>query len=172
MNEVSELTEEILPRFYLSSCVITIWALFELSVSTLTDYLGKREGARLLLSDIRGRSLRDRVKKYFEAVLKIECPIQDSDWNKLTDLQEFRNCLAHSNGRLLNDVPNRNDKIMTLVNRTSEVDLKRGVLSFNQEYVLQALSLVREALAAIDSIIAERCEWPQIIYPISIDTTE
>jgi hypothetical protein len=140
------LGEEVLPRFYRGPFLITLWAVFELAITEVADYLAEKKGASLKLSDIKGRDQREQWTKYYTHVIEYPLQFEEITWQRFKELRQIRNVLAHSNGRL-DDKTRR--KIEPWCIENSGLLLHYDLLHISAEYVREAEMLVTTTLTSL-----------------------
>lgn len=99
-QEEEALVDEVMPRFSRGPFLISLWAVFESGMNEIADYIAKAKGLRLRVADLDKRTGLGRWKKYFSAVADFELGIEEAAWQRLVELYDVRNLLAHANGRL------------------------------------------------------------------------
>jgi hypothetical protein len=143
------LGEEVLPRFYRGPFLISLWAVFELAITEVAEYLAEKKGASLKLCDIKGRDQRDQWTKYYSYVAEYPLKFEEITWQRIEELRQIRNVLAHSNGRL----DRLGDKARNKIEQWCAED--RGLLShydllhISAEYVREAELLVSATLTSL-----------------------
>jgi hypothetical protein len=105
------LAEEEIPRIIRLPLVISIYTIYENSVTQLLTYAKKRENKSETLKGIKGKSMSSRFNKYLTHVLNYDFQISNDLTLKISELNKVRNCIAHANGNLS---ALENDKIQEL----------------------------------------------------------
>jgi hypothetical protein len=126
LHRVKSLTEDLVPLFFHGAFVIALWAAFECAIIELADYARKKEGARLVLSDLREPNTRRRLELYLESVMRCKLTITSTLSEQIENLQLIRNCLAHANGDLTQQRDDRRKKIESLAAGSSGVSIRNG----------------------------------------------
>lgn len=99
-QHIYTIAEEDIPKLIRLPLVVSIYTLFENSITQLLSYAQSKEAKGLSLKDINGRSLASTFNKYMEHVLGFDFKISDSAMNELSKINKIRNCIAHANGNL------------------------------------------------------------------------
>src|SRR5271169_130595 len=96
-QEFYDLTENVLPRFFRGTIIVTVWAIFEAGVIDVAKQLKSEQNKTLDIDDLKGDFL-ERAKKYFRHILNL--PLNDSskEWQHIKMLLVLRNAIAHCNG--------------------------------------------------------------------------
>jgi hypothetical protein len=141
--------EVVLPRFYRGSFLITLWAVFESGVIEIADYLAEERKSPLTLRDLRGRDQKEQWTKYFIHIVKYSLGFSNDQWEKLEELRQIRNVLAHSNGRLDLLEENIRRKIERWCTEKNGLISHHDLLHISAEYVCTAHILVTESLTSL-----------------------
>lgn len=160
LREIDEAADAQIPRFFRIGAVVSIWGLFESFVTDFAVYVGKKEKAGLSFKDIRSDNLRTQIEKYFEEVLRIPVPWTPEERERLGQLQNLRNVLAHRNGRLMDLPPESEEKIKKLVARMAGVTTNESVVVVSPEYVREAAVLVVECVDRFSQQLANKYVRP------------
>jgi hypothetical protein len=94
------IAEEEIPRLIRLPLVVSIYTLFENSMTQLLSYAQSKEAKGLSLKDINGRSPASTFNKYMEHVLGFDFKISNRSMDELSKINKIRNCIAHANGNL------------------------------------------------------------------------
>lgn len=151
MQEVSELVDGVVPRFYRGPFLVALWSIFESGMEEISRYVSEKRGAGLRLRDIYGRTPEDKWRKYFEYVLDYDLRIDESSWKRLEELRALRNALAHSNGRvgLLKD--DLSNKIKRWAEENRGIYIHLDFVTVSQKYAKEANDLVQNLLTDLIS---------------------
>ena len=98
-QELNNLIYELLPRFFRSPFLVTLYAIAESAIIEVADYLQNQKNKSLSIKDIRGDNFIDQTKKYFDHVLEFKLFSDASIIDRLEMLRILRNAVAHGNGR-------------------------------------------------------------------------
>jgi hypothetical protein len=147
MNQESyELIEVTLPKYFLGSTLVTIWAIFESGISEIAAEIKSRKNLGIGLSDINGDVI-DRVNKYFNHILDLPIETRSKAWQQLRMLYVLRNAIAHANGRLEN-VKSRDDikKIENWAKSDIGIQTVSGNILFTTDFVKKTHSIIFDFL--------------------------
>jgi len=148
-EEVDNLVEEILPRFFRGPYLIALCALFESGVIELADYLAEEKQLSLKLSDIQARKPLKRWDKYYTHVARFPLGFDDSTWERLEELRVVRNVLAHSNGRLDLAEESARRKVKKWCKENRGLYVHFDLLIVSAEYTRAAQVLVIDTLSIL-----------------------
>lgn len=126
LAEIDEIADSQIPRFFRIGALIPIWGLFESFLTDFAFYVGRREKAGIGFRDIKANNFRSQIEKYFEGVLRIQLPWSPRERERLGQLQELRNFIAHRNGRLMDLPPEKEKEIRALVSKISNVAISEA----------------------------------------------
>lgn len=98
------LIDEIMPRFSRGPYLVALWALFESGMDEIAEYIGNAKHLELKLNDLQKRDKIWQWKKYF-SFAAFPLYIEQEQWQRLDEIREIRNLLAHANGRLDESTP-------------------------------------------------------------------
>lgn len=141
--------EVVLPRVFRNPFLVSLFSVYETSVTEVARLLQERQGKGIALDDIRGGFLK-RAKKYYRDVLQFDLSRDNERWKHLVMLLHLRNVVAHTNGRL--DVGNDREKLLQI----------EGV-GDKQDFMVVSESVLREKFAAVqaelEDLVARYKEW-------------
>jgi len=160
LSEIDEAADAEIPRFFRIGAVVSIWGLFESSLTDYALYVGRREKIGLSFKDIRAESFRSQIEKYFEKVVRIPIPWSTDERERIGQLQELRNFLAHRNGRLMDLSPVSEKKIKDLVGRMNGVAVEGSTVVVSPEYVTEAAGLVINSVGRFNKQLADKYVQP------------
>jgi hypothetical protein len=153
------LSRSFYPTVIWSSFAVMAVALFEDSLSLLCDYLGKKAGIDLRLNDLRGSSIMERCKIFFQKVLILNHDFETSEsWTRLTIHRRVRNFIVHSGGILDDSERAGTVKKYIRQGKTSLVLLQGGAISVPQQYVEE---LVQDAQIWLEEVKPTMREFEQ-----------
>jgi hypothetical protein len=162
LSEIDEAADRQIPRFFRIGALVPIWGLFESFLTDFAIYVGKRENIGLAFRDIRAKNFRNQIEKYFEDVLRIQLPWSEQERERLGQLQELRNFIAHRNGRLM-DLPAEKEKeIKTLVEKVAGVDVEDSTIVVSPAYISEAAELVFSLVGRFSQQLADRYADPVV----------
>jgi len=134
-QELYEKAEYIFPRYVRGPAVITLCAAYESAVLEIAAFLERQRKLQVSLRSRRDGSFLDRARKHYALVLSLPLDTDPSRLARLADLYEFRNWLAHVNGRLDSVSPARRPHFRDLVRRHPENVIDRDWLMVDAKYL-------------------------------------
>lgn len=151
-QELIELTDEILPGYFRSSVLVTLWAIFESAINDIAKEVKDQQDQPLGLNDIKG-DLLERAKKYFNHVIKFPIKTDGEKWERLQMFKVLRNAIAHCNGRLENI---KNQEVLKEIKKWEHDNIGIntstvfGNLIFSKRFVRETYSTVYQTLDDLD----------------------
>jgi hypothetical protein len=145
-QELYDLTENVLPRFFRAPIVVALWAIYESGTTEVANYLQKAGGHNLGLRDLKGKNTLDTARKYFDNILKFPLYTDESVKEQFEMLLILRNAIAHGNGR--KDAVNENywKKIQIWENEGKGISSVGDYLAFSSSFVEEMLKVVSNSL--------------------------
>lgn len=159
-NYTDEAADEHIPRYARMAALVPIWGLFESSITDITAYVSKREGAKLQLKEIRAQNFREQVEKYYDGVLGLHLPWSEEEKENIAILHTVRNALAHRNGHFSDAPPDRITEVEKAVKNTSGLSILGGDLVVSAEYVRSSAELVFKVLGDLNQMVSDRYDGP------------
>lgn len=138
-----------IPRFFRIGALISIWGLFESSITDFAVYVGKREKIGLAFRDVRANNFRSQTEKYFEGVLRIQLPWSPQERERLGQLQELRNFIAHRNGRIMDLPPEKEKEVKALIAKVAGVAIDGSSVVVSPAYIAEAAALIFELVGRL-----------------------
>lgn len=160
LSEIDEAADAQIPRFFRIGAVVSIWGIFESFLTDFALYVGNREKIGLSFKDIRAESFRGQIEKYFEKVARIPIPWTPEERERVGQLQELRNFLAHRNGRLMDLPPEAEKKVKNVVSRMKGVNVEGSTVVVTPEYIASASDLVLTCIGKFNQQLADKYAQP------------
>ena len=144
-------TEVILPRMWRSPFLVSMFSVYETSVTEVASLIQKKQERQIRLNDLRGEFL-DRAKKYYKSILQFNLSTSNERWKRLNKLSDLRNVIAHTNGRLETVSRERKRKILRYEGANESYDY----LVVSRDFLSKTLALVTDEL---EDLVARYREW-------------
>ncbi|MFA6314331.1 MAG: hypothetical protein WC681_22855 [Sterolibacterium sp.] len=162
LTEIDEIADNQIPRFFRIGALIPIWGLFESFVTDFAVYVGRRGGVGIGFRDVRANNFRSQIEKYFEGVLRIQLPWSVQERERLGQLQELRNFIAHRNGRLMDLPPEKEKEIRTLVAKIPGVVIESSTVAVSSAYISEAAALVFALVGRLNQQLGDKYGGPVV----------
>jgi hypothetical protein len=146
MQELSELIHGVIPRFYRGPFLVALWGVFESGIEEVGRYIADKKHTPLRLSDIQGRSPKERCEKYFTHILNFDLGIDGDKWKQLEELRTIRNALAHCNGRISLLKKDARSQILCWVKDDRGIYIDFDFLILSKQYLETANLLIQQLL--------------------------
>ena len=150
-EEVKVLVDEILPRFFRGPYLMALWALFESGIIEVADYIAETKQLSLKLRDIRGSDQKDQWNKYYNHIAGYPLGFTDPTWERLEELRQVRNVLAHANGRLDLAKEDARRKLEKWCGENRGLSEHSNLLIVSADYTRAAQILVTDTLSSLIS---------------------
>ncbi|WP_018952516.1 hypothetical protein [Thioalkalivibrio sulfidiphilus] len=145
----------LIPSLLGGSVLVATWAAFEEGAAQVCSYVKSQESCPLSLDGLREQNQKKRIELYLKLVAGKEVRLDQN----LNEIRIVRNVFAHSNGNIGALSSNRLHSIKTIVEKTSDIELRDNQLVLGLPYLERALSMVKENLAVLLSLIHEAYPW-------------
>ena len=142
-------TEFILPKILHSPFLVTLFALYETTVTEVANLLQRKQNTKISLADLKG-GLLTRIKKYFGEVIQFEYSSSNQNWERLTQLSRLRNAIVHANARFDMMYKKRQKRTRKLLNVKGVYECY-GYILVNKAFLKKTFNLVREELESLAS---------------------
>ena len=155
-QHVYVIAEDEMPRMIRLPFVVTIFTLFENSVSLLLSYAQRKEDKGLSLKDINTESLMSGFNKYLEHVLAYEFRFDSQAMEHIDGLQKVRNCVAHTNGNLVSMSETKIEELRKVSERIPGVTIGSRNVEVRKEFLEYSLRVVTSALENLMTYVERR----------------
>ena len=146
--------DEVFTKYAFNSSLLSIYALLENWLKKLCDYEYERGFSTIKVSDLAGRNYIEKSKNYFEKVAGIDLSDLNMKWQKIKEIQNIRNLIAHNNANLIKDKEKPIDKqpIFQLINRIDHIQLNDKTGDFfikDKTFIIDFLQVIKKYLIEI-----------------------
>lgn len=146
----------LLPRFFRSPYLVSLYAVYEVSVMEIAKLIQKGQGQSISINDIRGKNFLDRASKYYKHILNFELCTNNLAWQQLKMLSEVRNAIAHTNGRIEMLQNNAKRNILEWEKKRVGIEIIWGYIVVDQNFVEKTFSMVRSSL---EDLVERYKQW-------------
>ncbi len=143
--------EVTLPRILRNPFLVSLFAVYESAVITVSELVQEEKGQARSLNDTRGDFL-DRAKKYYKHVLQFDLSTDNERWKRLKELSDLRHAVAHANGRFEAIREDRRKRIV----QQGFLDEDTGFVIVPGPWLRETVKLVKEDL---EDLLARYEEW-------------
>jgi hypothetical protein len=156
LNEIDEAADEHIPRYARMAAIVPLWGIFELTIIDITNYIARKESAKLKLKEIKAGNIIEQITKYYGGVLNITLPWSDAQIKEITLFYIIRNAVAHRNGQYQDDTEQRKREIKSAVSKIDGVYLHGFELHISGEYIEASTNLVFTMIADLNQLACNR----------------
>jgi len=163
MNQQLAEFEEVLPRHFRNSILVTLWAIFESAIDEIAEEVRGQQNQAIKLKDIRGVDFLDRTQKYFNHIIRIPLNTGGNLWQHLEKFYKLRNAIVHANGRLEN--LSSNEAIKNIKKWSKDkigIQEINGIILFSSDFVKETFVIVLEMLRNLAEIV--KSKYPEPIH--------
>lgn len=151
LEEYNELTE-FLPEILRRSSVISLVSVLEIECERLARMLGSKLEVVEEITSIKGQGV-DRSRIYIKKYCKVDLSSLDKVWQKINNLIQVRNCIAHADGYVNRVKENKRSHLKQAINSNPKlcIDDRERLVVFPgymqdecavvEEYLLSSLAL-------------------------------
>jgi len=148
MNEYYYRIDFLLPRFFRSSFLISLYGVYESSVTEISHLIKKKQSQDISIDDLRGGFL-ERANKYYKHILKFKLYVEKEEWDSVNMLSDLRNAFAHENGRMEMLKENKRDVFKDLIKKDLGISTYQGYIICDDQIVAKIFNVVRKSLEDI-----------------------
>lgn len=155
-SHIYRIADDEIPRIIRMPMLVSIYTLFENSVTQLMEYTKKKENKALGLKDITAKSLPSKFNKYIEHVLGFDFVFDQQTMNALSEITKLRNCVAHANGNLGSLELNKANEIKRIATTENSISIESNQLDISYEYLRKSMDIVESSLTKLMTYIENR----------------
>ena len=151
---------QILPKYFLNSLIITIYAIFEKAIKELAEYYRSKKNIELKLNDIRGSFL-DQSLKYFNNVLHVNFCDDKNVFKKLETVALLRNIFEHCNSSF-SEIKKSEDKknVKNLIEKNIGIKQIDDDILISKSYLYDSVDLLKHQINYVLNKITNLSKHP------------
>lgn len=154
--EVDRITDFLLPRFFRSPFLISLFAVYESAVIEIAKLLQTQKRIKLSIKDQKGINFLDKAKKYYKQIIDFQLYSDKAAWERIIILSKVRNAIAHANGRIEMLKPKAQENIKTWENQNIGISSMSGFVVIKESFLRDTLRLVS---ASLYDLVERYKEW-------------
>lgn len=158
-QHIYSIAEEEIPRLIRLPLVVSIYTLFENSITQLLSYAQSKESKGLSLKDINGRSPAATFNKYMKHVLGFDFQLSITTMDELSKINKIRNCIAHANGNLSAMADDKAKEIRALKIAGLIIDPTSPQLDVSHEFLKNSMGCVENAVRELMDYMETRYDF-------------
>lgn len=146
-DEYARKTYFVIPFVLRGSFLVSLYALYEMTVKEVASLIQNRKGQKISIDDIRGNDFLERAKKYYRYILlEFELCNNGQVWEKLRRLAELRHAVAHVTGRLEMVNKGKRRKIKRWIREDIGIEDHYGYIVLSESYLRDTFEAVKSSL--------------------------
>ena len=146
-------TEFILPKILHSPFLLTIFALYETTVTEIANLLQPKQNTKVSLAA--HGSFPTEAKRFFRKDIQLRLYSSNQNWERITQLYTLRNAIIHANSRFDMMSDNLKEGACKLLD-VKGVYKCYGYILVNRAFLQETFNIVREELVGLASRYKER----------------
>jgi uncharacterized protein len=164
-QELDYLLEVALPRLFRGPFLISLYAVYESSVTDIALLIQKQKAIQISINDLKGDFL-ERAKKYFKDVIKFKLFSGNEVWQRISMLFEIRNAIAYTNGRIEMLNKKTREKIVIWEKQKVGISSNSGYLVVEELFLRDTFRVVSDFL---NDLVQRYKEWDNKNLPGTMD---
>lgn len=145
---------KVFPIYTYNPLLLTLYGQFENWLKKLCDLDSRKGFSKVRVKDLAGNNYIERSRRYLELVAEINLDDTKFEWQKITQIQKLRNCIAHNHSNIIKDksIPiEKHELYKTLLNDNRlEFDKTKGDFYIKEsEFLLDTIELIKKYLVTI-----------------------
>lgn len=158
-QHIYSIAEEEIPRLIRLPLVVSIYTLFENSITQLLSYAQAKESKGLGLKDINGKSPASTFNKYMRHVLGFDFQILNTAMDEISKINKIRNCIAHANGNLSAMSEDKARDIRALKITGLIVNATSPQLDVSYEFLKNSMNCVEDTVRKLMDFMENRYDY-------------
>lgn len=151
-----QISEDEMPRIIRIPFLVTIYSMFEFSVSRLLEYAKIREEKELFLKEINGKSLISTHNKYMKYILGYDYQFSNKIMEDIRQINVVRNYVAHCNGYIGSLSSDKIKNLKDISEKVSGIYIEAGVIDISYQYLKDSMHIVESSLTDLMKYMESR----------------
>ncbi|MHA6493146.1 hypothetical protein ACX0MV_07855 [Pseudomonas borbori] len=156
-QHIYSIAEGEIPRAIKLPLVVSIYTIFENSITQLLSYAQGKEQKGLSIKDINDRFLTAKFNKYMKHVLEFDFQISEHSIKDINALSKVRNCIAHANGNLPAMSKDKIDELKKLERSGAGIELTSLRIDVSYDFL-------NKYMASVEKIVKELMDYLETRY--------
>jgi len=140
--------DEVIPVHFLNAHLLAVTAALEQSLAEIADFIQKREGSKLRLTDLKEQATLKRFIKYIEIVSRKDLSLRPEHLLGVEDAFRVRNAIAHGGGELRLQSDQRQKDLEQLVAKDIGLEIAAGRLRVSGRFLRNSLGCAEGLLGS------------------------
>ena len=134
-KHIYDIAENEIPRIIRLPIIVSIYTLYENSVTKLLDFAQEKEEKHLSLKDINGKSITSKFNKYMAHVLNYDFEFDNEFMQNISTINKIRNNIAHTNGNIDSISKEKVDEIKLVEKMKIGVSISGNHLDVSYDFI-------------------------------------
>ncbi|OIN56231.1 hypothetical protein [Arsenicibacter rosenii] len=152
---------KVFPIYTYNPLLLTLYGQFENWLKKLCDLDSRKGFSKVRVKDLAGNNYIEKSRRYLEIVAEINLDDTKLEWQKITQIQKLRNCIAHNDSNIIKDksIPIEKQELYKNIlndNRLEFDKIKGDFYIKEPEFLFDTIGLIRKYLAAVIDKIKSR----------------
>ena len=145
---------KVFPIYTYNPLLLTLYGQFENWLKKLCDLDSRKGFSKVRVKDLAGNNYIEKSRRYLEIVAEINLDDTKLEWQKITQIQKLRNCIAHNDANIVKDksIPiEKQELYKTLINDNRlEFDKTKGDFYIKEpEFLIDTIELIKKYLITV-----------------------
>ncbi|MBB1485138.1 hypothetical protein [Oceanospirillum sediminis] len=160
VNYIYQVADGYLPNAVKMPLVVTAYTCLESSIEQLLNYAKEKEGKAKSYKDVEGKSSVNKYQKYITNELKLNFKFKEEVKSNISDMNKFRNCIAHANGNLKHWPDNKVQELKLISERLNgkyDTDIYVGYdLRISTAFLKWCLDVTNNSVKPLEDCLKQR----------------
>ncbi len=148
---------DITPRLTYNPITVALWGVLESTINNFCMFAFTMQKPIYKFKEVTGKNLIAKSRKYLNEYLKFN--VKYDNYNKLLDIQQIRNYIAHTNGSIRHLPKEKVVVIERLINKQNHVEISHGNIVVSYVAMEEIYNVVSSFLYDLQFTFAERYDY-------------
>jgi len=145
---------KVFPIYTYNPLLLIIYGQFENWLKNLCELDARKGFSKVKVKDLAGNNYIEKSRKYLELVAELNLDDTKSEWQKITQMQKLRNCIAHNQSNIIKDksIPIEKQELYKMVSSDKRLDFNKTNGDFyikESAFLLEAIELIKNYLIKV-----------------------
>lgn len=142
------------PIYTYNPLLLTLYGQFENWLKKLCDLDSRKGFSKVKVKDLEGKNYIEKSRRYLEIVAEINLNDTKLEWQKITEIQKIRNCIAHNNSNIVKDksILIEKQELYKILSKDSRIELDKTNGDFyikEPEFLFEIIKLIKKYLITV-----------------------
>ena len=143
------IAEDEIPRIIRLPLVISIYSIYENSITQLLAYAQMKENKQEALKNVKGKTLSSKFNNYMKNILNYDFQINEKLMKTISELSKIRNCIAHANGNLIALDINKANELKTLEKSEPGIIIMSDKIDVSYQFLESTMNEVESGVRSL-----------------------